>query len=182
MLKKVNSVVLGVVALGVFSTSAMAVEFMDAAWAKQACDAWNKDKVLTEQLAQMPEGMFDSEGYKWIKNDAGRGYKIITIARDGCDAPRVQLTIAEKEGKSMCVYGGKLDGKKLNMSVDYYMHATDENWICMGTGECGVMGSMMLGKLKFEGPKTEAMKVMSPFANFLKLTGKITATKTACKK
>jgi len=181
MLKKMSSVVLGVT-IGVFSTSAMAVEFMDAAWAKQACDAWNKDKVLIEQLAQMPDDMFGSEGYKWIKNDAGRGYKIITMSRDGCDAPKIQLTIAEKDAKALCVYGGNLDGKKLNMDVDYYMYATDTDWTCMGSGKCGVMGSMMTGKLKFKGPKIEAMKVMDPFANFLKLTGKVVATKTACKK
>ncbi len=181
MFKKAGSAVLGGVVLGLLSTTTMAVEFMDAAWAKQACDAWNKDAILTAKLAQMPEDMFDSEGYKWIKNDAGRGYKIITMSRDGCKAPKVQLNIAEKNGKAMCIYGGKLDGKKLNMAVDYYMHATDKDWICMGSGSCGVMGSMMTGKLKFSGPKLEAMKVMDPFASFLKLTGKVAATKTACK-
>jgi putative sterol carrier protein len=181
MFKKMGLVILGAVSAGLLSTSATAVEFMDAVWAKQACDAWNKDAVLTEKLAQMPEDMFGSEGYKWIKNDAGRGYKIITMSRDGCKAPRVQLNIAEKNGKAMCIYGGKLDGKKLNMTVDYYMHATDADWTCMGSGKCGVMGSMMTNKLKFSGPKLEAMKVMDPFASFLKLTGKVAATKTACK-
>jgi putative sterol carrier protein len=181
MFKKMSSAVLGGVAVGLLSTSAMGVEFMDADWAKQACDAWNKDTVLTVKLAKMPEDMF-GEGYQWIKNDAGRGYKIITISRDSCDAPTVQLNIAEKDSKAMCIYGGKLDGKKLNMAVDYYMHATDTDWTCMGSGKCGVMGSMMTGKLKFSGPKLEAMKVMDPFANFLKLTGKVEATKTACKK
>ena len=197
MFKKTSSAVLGGVVLGLLSTSTMAVEFMDATWAKQACAAWNKDAVLTEKLAQMPEDMF-GEGYQWIKNDAGRSYKIITLSRDGCKAPKVQLNIAEKNGKAMCIYGGKLDGKELNMAVDYYMHATDADWTCMGgkwewetnkkrkrklvsAPRCGVMGSMMTGKLKFAGPKMEAMKVMDPFANFLKLTGKVAATKTACK-
>ncbi|MCK5917092.1 MAG: SCP2 sterol-binding domain-containing protein [Cocleimonas sp.] len=180
MLKKVGSTVLGGVVLGVLSTSSMAVEFMDATWAKQACDAWNKDATLMEKLSQMPEDMF-GDGYQWIKNDARRGYKIITMSRDGCKAPKVQLNITEKEGKAICTYGGKLDGKKLNMTVDYYMHATDADWICMGSGKCGVMGSMMTGRLQFSGPKLEAMKVMDPFASFLKLTGKVAATKTACK-
>jgi putative sterol carrier protein len=31
----------------------------------------------------------------------------------------------------------------------------------------------MFGKLKFVGPKVEAMKVMGPFETFLKLPGKI---------
>jgi putative sterol carrier protein len=95
--------------------------------------------------------------------------------------PKVQLNIVEKDGKAMCAYGGKLDGKKWDMGVDYHMYASDAAWTCMGMGKCGVMGSMMTGKLKFKGPKLEAMKVMEPFANFLKLTGKTPATKTVCK-
>ncbi len=182
MFKRIGLVLLGGASLTLLATSVTAGEFMGEDWAKQICAAWNKDAVLTTQLAQMPDDMFGSEGYKWIKNNAGRGYKIITLSRDGCDMPKVQLNIAMTDGKAMCVYGGKLDGKKLNMNVDYYMHATDADWTCMGSGKCGVMGSMMTGKLKFKGPKLEAMKVMDPFANFLKLTGKVASTKTNCKK
>ncbi len=173
-----------VLATGLLAASPlMAADFMDAAWAKQACDTWNKTPVLTNQLAQMPGDMF-GDGYKWIKNNAGRGYKLIQIYRDGngCGAKKaIQLTIADKNGKAMCIYGGKPDGKKMNFNVDYVMHATDANWTCMGSGKCGVMGSMMTGKLKFKGPKMEAMKVMKPFAEFLKLTGKVPGAKTACK-
>jgi putative sterol carrier protein len=43
------------------------------------------------------------------------------------------------------------------------------------------MGAMMSGKLNFKGPKVEAMKVMSPFENFLKLTGKVAGEKNECK-
>ncbi len=165
------------------TSSSSAAEFMDAAWAKQACDAWNKTSILTTQLAQMPGDMF-GDGYEWIKNDAGRGYKMIQIHRDGnsCSAKNsIQLTIANKGGKAVCIYGGKPDGKKMNYSVDYVMHATDKDWACMGSGSCGVMGSMMTGKLKFKGPKMEAMKVMDPFSAFLKLTGKVPGAKSACK-
>lgn len=165
------------------SSSTMAVEFMDGAWAKQACAAWNQTPLLTGQLAQLPGDMF-GDGYKWIENDAGRGYKMIQIHRDGngCSAKHsIQLTIAKQGDKAMCIYGGKPDGKKMNYSVDYVMHATDKNWTCMGSGSCGVMGSMMTNKLKFKGPKMEAMKVMAPFAAFLKLTGKVPGAKRACK-
>ncbi len=178
LLKKISVLV----SLVLVSSAAMA-DFMDEKWAQQACDAWNKSPVLTGQLAQMPGDMF-GDGYKWIDNDAGRGYKIIKIFRDGnnCGPKKaIQLTIAKKNGKAMCVYGGKPDGKKMNFSVDYVMHATDKNWTCMGTGSCGVMGSMMTGKLKFQGPKMEAMKVMDPFAGFLKLTGQVPGAKNACK-
>jgi len=185
-MKKQSAVILslGLLSLGMLSaSSAMATEFMDATWAKQACAAWNKSSVLTTKLAQMPGDMF-GDGYQWIKNNAGRGYKLIQIYRDGngCGAKNaIQLTISDKGGKAICTYGGKPDGKKMNYNVDYVMHATDANWSCMGTGKCGVMGSMMTGKLKFKGPKMEAMKVMDPFAAFLKLTGKIPGTKAACK-
>lgn len=161
----------------------MAADFMDAVWAKQACAKWNNTSVLTSQLAQLPGDMF-GDGYKWISNDAGRGYKLIKIYRDGnnCGPNKaIQLTIAKKNDKAMCIYGGKPDGKKMNFSVDYVMHATDKNWTCMGTGSCGVMGSMMRGKLKFQGPKMEAMKVMVPFAAFLKLTGSVPGAKAVCK-
>jgi len=167
LLKKVSVLI----SLVLVSSAAMA-DFMDAKWAQQACAAWNKNPVLTGQLAQMPGDMF------------GDGYKLIKIYRDGnnCGPNKaIQLTIAKKNGKAMCVYGGKPDGKKMNFSVDYVMHATDKNWTCMGTGSCGVMGSMMTGKLKFQGPKMEAMKVMTPFAGFLKLTGQVPGAKTACK-
>ena len=167
--------------MGMLSTSVMAVEFMDAEWAKQACTAWNKEPVLTGQLKQMPEDMF-GDGYQWIKNDAGRGYKIIQIYRDGCETSKIQLNISVKDDKAMCAYGGKPDGKKMNSSVDYVMHATDKDWACMGSGSCGVMGSMMTGKLKFKGPKVEAMKVMAPFGKFLTLTGKVPGNKGVCKK
>ena len=171
-------------ALGMLLASPlMAADFMDAAWAKQACAKWNQTPILTTQLAEMPGDMF-GDGYKWIKNDAGRGYKMIQIYRDGnsCGASKaIQLTISNKNGKAMCIYGGKPDGKKMNYSVDYVMHATDPHWACMGSGRCGVMGSMMTGKLKFRGPKMEAMKVMDPFSAFLKLTGQVPGAKSACK-
>jgi putative sterol carrier protein len=42
------------------------------------------------------------------------------------------------------------------------------------------MGAMTTGKLKFDGPKMEAMGVMGPFNAFLKLTGTIGGEKGAC--
>jgi putative sterol carrier protein len=72
----------------------------------------------------------------------------------------------------------------MNLGVDYLMHATDKNWNCMGRGSwgCGAMGAMMSGKLKFSGPKMEAMKVMTPFEGFLKLAGKVPGNQGACPK
>lgn len=168
-------------ALAGFSASAHAVEFMDAAWAKQACAAWNADPVLTTQLMEMPEE--GGNGYSWVSNDAGRGYKLVQMYRTQCgEASKIQLNIAAQGNQARCVYGGAPDGKAMNFNVDYLMHANDKDWTCMGTGSfgCGAMGAMMTGKLKFQGPKMEAMKVMSPFESFLQLTGKVAANKGDC--
>jgi putative sterol carrier protein len=49
----------------------------------------------------------------------------------------------------------------------------------MGAGEYGPVKAMMFGRLKFKGPKPEAMTVMGPFETFLQLPGKIAGDK-AC--
>lgn len=159
------------------NTVAHAGEFMDATWAKQACVAWNADSTLTS-------GLMDTDGYSWAKNNKDRGYKLIQMYRTDCgEASKVQLNITVDGDKATCSYGGAPDGKAMDASVDYLMHASDDSWTCMGKGEfgCGAMGAMASGKLNFKGPKMEAMKVMSPFESFLKLTGKVAGTKTACK-
>ncbi len=164
-------------ALLLLAGTAQASEFMDATWAKAACDAWNADATLTS-------GLMDTDGYSWAGNDGKRGYKLVQIYRTDCgESSKVQLNIAVKDGKAMCTYGGKPDGKAMDYSLDYLMNATDDDWDCMGKGAfgCGAMGAMMSGKLNFKGPKMEAMKVMSPFESFLHLTGKVPGTKTACK-
>ncbi len=142
---------------------------MSAEWTAQACDAWNKDADLTTGLAD-----------KWIKNDKDRGYKIIHLYRTDCgEATQTELKIVAKDGKAMCVYGGAVQNTRLDHAVDYTMHATTEKWNEMGAGEYGPMKAMMFGRLKFTGPKMEAMSVMGPFEAFLKLPGKIAGDK-AC--
>src|SRR5574340_1000679 len=78
-----------------------------------------------------------------------------------------------KDGKAMCVYGGAVQNASMDYSADYTMHATTERWNEMGAGEYGPMKAMMFGRLKFTGPKMEAMSVMGPFEAFLRLPGKI---------
>lgn len=173
---KYTAIVSGLLLLA--STHVQAGEFMDAAWAKQACDAWNADATLTT-------GLMDADGYSWVKNNADRGYKLVQMYRTQCgDTTKIQLNIVEQDGKAICNYGGVPDGKAMDYGVDYLMHANDADWTCMGKGEfgCGAMGAMMSGKLNFKGPKVEAMKVMTPFENFLKLTGKVPGDKSECKK
>jgi len=151
------------------STAHAAPAMMSAEWTAQACDAWNKDATLTTGLAD-----------SWIKNDKDRGYKILHLYRTECGAEtQTELKIMAKDGKAMCVYGGAVQNAKMDHDVDYTMHATTERWNEMGAGEYGPMRAMMFGRLKFTGPKMEAMGVMGPFEAFLRLPGKIPGDK-AC--
>ncbi|MGF1547299.1 MAG: sterol-binding protein [Thiotrichales bacterium] len=152
-----------------------AAVFMDTEWAKQACDKWNQSEPLTVELG----------GDAFAENNAGRGYKIIHLYRDHCgEGTRQQLTISSQDGKAICTYGGPPIERKLNPKVDYLMHATDDDWACMGKGQfgCGPMGAMMSGKLKFVGPKFEVMNVIGPFESFLRLTGAVAGDTGACPK
>ncbi len=157
-------------ALAVLATTAHAAPaMMSAEWTAQACDAWNKDPLLTNGLAE-----------KWIKNNNDRGYKIIHLYRTDCgEATMTELKIMDKDGKAMCVYGGAVQNPKMDHAVDYTMHATTGRWNEMGAAEYGPMKAMMFGRLKFTGPKVEAMSVMGPFEAFLQLPGKIPGDK-AC--
>lgn len=156
-------------------TLGQAATFMDATWADAACKAWNQSEDLTTRLG----------GDSWSANDAGRGYKVIQLYRIKCgEQTKVELEIADRDGKAICVRGGAVQRTSPSYDVDYLMYATDEDWACMGEGSfgCGAMGAMMSGKLKFKGPKVEAMGVMGPFNAFLTLTGKVPGDKTTCPK
>jgi putative sterol carrier protein len=163
-----------VAAIGLAAAGAtQAATFMDAEWASQMCKAWNANATLTKELG----------GKAWAANNAGRGYKVIQLYRTKCgEKTKVELELSDKDGKAMCTYGGPVKHAKLNLDVDYLMNATDEDWACMGEGKfgCGAMGAMMTGKLKFQGPKGEAMGVMGPFDSFLTTTGKVPGDKAAC--
>lgn len=149
--------------------------FMSAEWAKQACDAWNNEATLTDKLKKSG----------WVENHGKKAYKVMQIYREDCkSSPRVEMHIADKDGKAMCVYGGAATTKADDMSkkTDYIMWATDEHWARMGDGRDGPMKSMMFGRLHFKGPKFEAMSNMGPFAKFLLLTGKVDSDRSSCPK
>ncbi|MFK7815191.1 MAG: SCP2 sterol-binding domain-containing protein [Gammaproteobacteria bacterium] len=156
----------------IFSTMAKAEPvLMSADWAKQACDAWNQDAALTE-------GLYESD---WIKNDLERGHKIIILYRTDCaDSKRAELKISAAEGKAECTYGGKVVDKTVDKRADYIMHATTQRWMEMGAGKYGPMKAMMLRRLKFKGPKMEAMGNMGPFKNFLLLAGSVPSDTSSC--
>jgi putative sterol carrier protein len=157
---------------GVEVLAQAAPPLLSADWSASACEQWNKTATLTDELAD-----------KWVKNDGGKGFKVIQLYRDECgEGSRSELRIAPKDGKAACVYGGKAETAKLDSGVDYVMHATTEHWVEMGKGEYGPMRAMMFGRLSFSGPKMEAMGVMGPFESFLLLVGKVDADTAACPK
>lgn len=159
------------IAAAVASTTVAAPVLMSADWGKDACVAWNADPVLTDKLVESG----------WIKNDNGRGFKVMQLYRSDCGAAATtEMRVALKDGKALCVYGGAPETTKLDGGTDYVMSAETARWIEMGNGEYGPMRAMMFGRLGFEGPKLEAMGNMGPFANFLLLVGKVQSESTAC--
>jgi putative sterol carrier protein len=168
---KFLSLTIAAAVLAAAGSAHAATPLMSTEWTAQACDAWNKEATLTTGLAG-----------DWIKNDKGRGHKIIQMYRTDCgDAYKTEMKIALKDGKAQCVYGGKAQST-LDLSADYLMHAETKRWIEMGNGEYGPMKGMMFGRLKFSGPKMEAMSVMGPFEAFLLLVGKVPGDTAACPK
>lgn len=151
--------------------STQPVVLMDARWAELACDAWNENPTLTDGLA--------APG--WVANNQDRGYKVIQIYRTDCEtSPWVELHIADQNGEARCNYGGPVKTTELLGGVDYIMHAQTQRWQEMGAGNYGPMKGMMTGRLKFKGPKWEAMKNMGPFTSFLQLAGEVPSDASIC--
>lgn len=150
--------------LSLIGTPAFAAPpLMSAEWTQQACAEWNQNPALTDGL-----------GKKWINNDKGRGYKAVHLYRTDCgEASATELAIVKEDGKAICQYGGEIKHVELDYDVDYTMHATTTRWQEMGNGDYGPMRAMMFGRLKFTGPKMEAMGVMGPFDAFLRMPGKV---------
>jgi putative sterol carrier protein len=143
---------------------------MAAEWAKGMCAAWNANPVPTQKLVES----------EWIKNDKGRGQKIMQIYREDCpNSPHVELKVALKDGKALCVASGPAQ-TKLDDSADYVMWGETVKWQEMGRGEYGPMRAMFFNRLKFEGPMGEAMGNMGPFENFLLLVGKVPGDAASC--
>jgi putative sterol carrier protein len=165
------AVALGMLALA--GTTMAAPVMMSADWGAEACQAWNNDPVLTTKLVESG----------WIKNDKGRGFKVMQLYRTECgEKATAEMRISLKDGKAMCVYGGKIETAKMEGGADYTMHAETNRWTEMGKGEYGPMKAMFFGRLKFDGPYTEAMGNMGPFESFLLLVGKVPSDTSACPK
>ena len=140
--------------------------FMSPDWAGNLCEAWNHSSDLTTGLAG-----------SWVHNDGGKGYKTLKVADSICtkSAP-VELQIAFKDGKAICIYGGAIKGAAMDYGVDYSMWATTANWQNMGSP----MTAMMFGRLNFQGPKWEAMSNMGPFGAFLHLVAQVPGSVNYC--
>ena len=155
--------------VGYLSVSAAAPVLMTPEWMEQACQAWNKNTILTTEL-----------GDGWVKNDKNRGYKVVHMYRDECGAASaVEMKLERKDNKAWCVYGGTRQSTP-DFDVDYLMFAKTQRWIEMGKGDYGPMKGMMFGRLQFSGPMLEAMGVMGPFEQFLLLVGKVESNTATC--
>ena len=161
------------IALLVSALSPAHAVMMSAEWGEAACEAWNNNVTLTDELG----------GETWAANNGGKGYKIMQVYRMDCsDTPTVELQISDQDGKAICTYGGAVKSTELDKSVDYIMFAKTSNWERMGDGRDGAMKAMSFGRLKFTGPKMEAMSNMGPFGAFLKLTGDVETETGDCPK
>ena len=168
-----TSLVAGALLLAAGSVQSAEPVMMSADWGPAACAAWNADPVLTRELVESG----------WIKNDGGRGFKVMQVFREDCgDAPSAELRVSLKDGLAHCVYGGAVQTKKLDSAADYVMFAETKRWLEMGRGEYGPMKAMTFGRLGFKGPKMEAMGNMGPFSNFLLLVGKVESDASSCPK
>jgi putative sterol carrier protein len=154
-----------------FTAHAQTIKAMSPSWAQAMCAAWNSDETLTGKLVESG----------WIRNDDGRGFKAMQIWRADCQASeRVEMRIAMKDGKALCISGGAAGPQPLSRDADYQMWAQTPRWREMGAGEYGPMRAMMFGRLQFDGPKLEAMSNMVPFERFLLLVGKVPGDWGAC--
>jgi len=89
MLKKLTLITISTFAI---TSNSSASEFMDASWAKQMCNAWNKNATLKTGLAS------------WAKNDAHRGYKLIQVYRTHCGVKsKIQLNIIVNQEVNLMV-------------------------------------------------------------------------------
>jgi putative sterol carrier protein len=147
------------------------VPFMSGDWAAATCEAWNANPVLTDELAESG----------WAANESGKGYKIMRIHRNDCpDAPKVDMKVQLKDGKATCTSGGWASDEELSKKHDYAMWAETDRWQEMGRGDYGAMKAMLTGRLKFDGPKGEAMSNMGPFGAFLLLVDDVEADASTC--
>jgi putative sterol carrier protein len=139
--------------------------------AAQACEAWNKEPELTG-------ASFESG---WIKNDGGRGFKVMELyRRDFGEQPTTAMRVGTKDDKAICVHGAAVQTAKLDSGADYVMSADTSRWLDMGKGDYGPMRATVLGRLHFSGPKFEAMGSLRPFSSFLLLVGKVPGDPPRC--
>jgi putative sterol carrier protein len=168
-----NRTVFCILAVGLSAGATASAEpaAMGPQWADAMCAAWNAEPILTDKLVESG----------WIKNDAERGHKTMRIYRSDCpSSERIEMRIALKDGKAMCVAAGASTATALDGGADYLMWADTARWREMGAGDYGPMRAMMMGRLNFSGPKMEAMGNMGPFGSFLRLAGKVPGDWSAC--
>lgn len=154
--------------LATLSLNGFASVMMSADFGAELCEAWNMNDTLTTELD------------KWMDNNLGRGYKAMLLKRSDCGAsPMIQITLQKVDGLTWCTYGG-IATHQANEKADYIMTAETKHWVEMGNGDYGPAIAMLTGKLKFKGPKGEAMANMKPFESFLTLIAEPKGDASTC--
>ena len=131
------------VVLAFFSAAGQAAPvMMGPEWAQGMCQAWNADPELTSKLVESD----------WVIECKKRGFKVMQIYRADCEgSPRIELRVSEKNGKAVCVYGGKAE-TRLDSDVDYLMRPirpAGSKWAKAKTRP-NVRASFQ--RLRFDGP------------------------------
>ena len=154
--------------LALFTMSTFASVLMSPDFGSELCEAWNMNDTLTKDLSD------------WMDNNLGRGYKVMLMKRNDCESsPMIQLTLQKVDGLVWCTYGG-IATHEANDKADYIMTADTKHWVEMGNGEYGPAKAMLTGKLKFKGPKGEAMANIKPFGSFLTLIAEPQGDASVC--
>lgn len=154
-----------VFALCTWAGLASATVFMDANYARELCNLWNRTPTLTNMASSSSE---------W----RGAPVRKLFLYRKDCRSRWIELYIRNENGRAICTYGGW--AKDPRTGNDFLMYATTKHWIEMGRGEYGPMHAMLFGELSFRGPKFVAMANMGPFSSFLRLLGRIPSNTNAC--
>ena len=77
------------------------ITFLSPAFAKELCKQWN-NIGLARRLGTSAVG-----GNNWVTT-GGKSYQNIAVFARNCRNPKVQLSIYNRNGYALCVYGGSL--------------------------------------------------------------------------
>ncbi len=172
--KKSVMVLLTLMVSGIFILNADSqkkpVVFMSGDFAKLMVDAWNASSLPVSLGAK------EVGGSDWINTPnkytgETRNRQVIIMSRRDCPSlPKVQLTIENRNGKAICVYGGPMTENYER--AEWAFSPTTLQWYKFAAGNWGYM--QMPGIMSgFRGPMFVARANISNFGEFWKVAGRV---------